>query len=460
MVLALALWGGTARAEEPHPTLPADAPLLEPEVIPPPPLEPPSPETHPWLALAEVTAVNLTVFTWNLTIGNKEWGRVSLESWKENLRTGFVWDEDGFSTNQFMHPYHGGLYYASARDNGMSFPVSAGYTLVGSLQWELFAETEHPSINDLVNTTMGGVAMGEALYRMSSMVLDPEKRGGKRFLRELGGAALSPMRGINRLLRGDTFRHEPKPQDWWPQDFAVWTNVGYLKLGDGESLAWGEDQFFAQFALRYGDMFRGDFRRPFDAFDARIQLTTREDSLISHARLQGMLAKQSLWTTETEELRLGLLQQLTYVDTIAYEMGGQALNAGLLHEHRFADKTSKVRTALLLDGSVLSGISSEHNGEGRQYDYGPGLGVQLQASYMRGAWEVVSLELGAQRVLVLDGSGGWHQVHTGQLLVDVPMFEHVGLGTELNFFQRQSRFDAYPPVTKDVYQLRVFVSVH
>ncbi|WP_223637246.1 DUF3943 domain-containing protein [Corallococcus sp. EGB] len=443
-----------ARAGPPSP--PADAPLKEDTVCE----EAPRKKVHPWLAAGEVTAINLFVWTWDRVLAKKEWSKVGPSSWKKNLTTGFVWDADGFLTNQFAHPYHGSLYYTAARDNGVPYAAALAFTLLGSAQWELFAETEPPSINDLINTSVGGMAIGEGLYRLSSLVLDTEARGGERFVRELTAAAMSPVRGFNRVVRGDITRHEPTPADWRPDALSIWGDLGYLKLGDGRPLAWGEDRFFLHLAMRYGDMYQGAIHRPFDAFDARVQFTSQQSTFISHARIQGMLLKASLWSTEQDELRLGLLQLLSIVDTSAYELGGQSLEAGLLHEHHF-NARSKLRTALLVDGSLLTGISSEHSGVvGRNYDYGPGLGLNLQMAYLRGDWEVVTLEAGASHIDVWDGSGGSHEVFTGQLQVDLPVHKRLGVGSELNWFHRHSRFDAYPDVLKDAYQLRVFVSVH
>ncbi|MGE6760499.1 DUF3943 domain-containing protein [Corallococcus interemptor] len=448
------LLGGPAFAQEPTPPLPADAPLKE---------DASREKAHPWLAVGEITAINVFVWTWDRVLARKDWAKVGPDTWTKNLTTGFVWDADGFLTNQFAHPYHGSLYYTAARDNGVPYAAALAFTLFGSAQWELFAENELPSINDLINTSVGGMAIGEGLYRLSSLVLDTEARGGERFVRELTAAAMSPVRGFNRVVRGDVTRREPTPADWRPDDLSIWGRLGYLKLGDGRPLAWGEDQFFFHAAMRYGDMYQGDIRRPFDAFDARVQFTSKESSFISHARIQGMLLKASFLSTEKDELRLGLLQQLSVVDTEAYELGGQSLEAGLLHERQLSAR-SKLRTALLVEGSVLTGISSEHSGNdesgGRNYDYGPGLGLNLQLAYMRGDWEVLTLEAGTSHIVVLDGSGGSHEVFTGQLQVDLPVYKRLGLGSELNWFRRHSRFDTYPDVRKDAYQLRVFVSVH
>ncbi|MCP3102242.1 DUF3943 domain-containing protein [Myxococcus sp. K15C18031901] len=455
LLLALLLTAASARAqaeEEEPPPRPADAPTIESD-------REQSREVHPWLALGEVTAINLAVWLYDRTIGQKEWARVTLDDWGNNLRTGFVWDADDFSANQFAHPYHGGLYYTAARDNGLPFVACLPYTLLGSAQWELFAENEPPSINDLINTSIGGMAMGEALYRLSSMVLDTEATGRERFGREFLAGAISPVRGINRLLRGDSFRKEPTPAEWWPLDFAGWGTLGYLNLGDGKLLRETKNQFFAQLSLRYGDAFTGDIRRPFDAFEGHVQFTTRENSLVSHARLAGVLVTQSLKRSEEDSLRLALVQQLSYVDTLAYEVGGQSLSAVLMQQHRLS-RSTLLKSSLGLEGHILTGISSEHSGEGRNYDYGPGVGLEGRVIYGRDSWDIVTLEAGIARVVILDGAGGTHQILTGRALLDFPVVDRLGLGTELNLFQRHSRFDYFPDVRKETYELRVFFSIH
>lgn len=73
---------------------------------------------------------------------------------ERNIKTGFVWDNDMFSTNLFAHPYHGGTYFNSARSNGMNFWQSVPYAVGGSLMWEYLMENEPGAINDFVATTI------------------------------------------------------------------------------------------------------------------------------------------------------------------------------------------------------------------------------------------------------------------------------------------------------------------
>src|SRR5690606_16497259 len=77
------------------------------------------------------------------------------------------WDDNQFTTNQIDHPYHGQLYFNAFRSNGYNFYQSSVATVLGSYIWETAGETQHPAINDFVNTTFGGIILGEMTHRVS-----------------------------------------------------------------------------------------------------------------------------------------------------------------------------------------------------------------------------------------------------------------------------------------------------
>src|SRR5690554_4174591 len=127
----------------------------------------------------------------------------------DNFEQGFGWDFDAFGTNQFGHPYQGAGYHSGARAVGFGFWGAIPYTLLGSLQWELFMENTRPAYNDVVTTSVGGVALGEVLFRLSSTLLDPSSHGAQRAVREGGALLINPVYGLARLASSDAERHAP-----------------------------------------------------------------------------------------------------------------------------------------------------------------------------------------------------------------------------------------------------------
>jgi hypothetical protein len=171
--------------------------------------------THPVRTLGTITLVNGLVWSYDRYIrpGGGSGFRIGWNSWNESFENGFDWDPNNFSTNQFAHPYHGGLYFNAARSNGYDYWGSMGFAFVGSFQWEFLGETHHPSINDWVNTSVGGTALGEITHRFATRVRNNTATGSSRFWSEFGGFVIDPVGGFTRLVDGDAFKQMPNPPD-------------------------------------------------------------------------------------------------------------------------------------------------------------------------------------------------------------------------------------------------------
>jgi len=129
-----------------------------------------------------------------------------ISDFRDNVHHKWVVDNDKFSTNQFLHPYQGAMYQGFARSAGLGFWESAAYTLGGSLLWEEAGETTRPSVNDQVATGVGGLFLGEPLFRMASLLLESGDGGPPATWREWVAAAISPSTAFNRLAFGERFR--------------------------------------------------------------------------------------------------------------------------------------------------------------------------------------------------------------------------------------------------------------
>ena len=118
-----------------------------------------------WVPVADITGflIGLNVFD-RLVIEGSDFDS-NPSSWERNLTGGWVYDNDPFDINQFLHPYQGAMHHGFARSTGHDFASSWAYANLGSLMWELFGETTEPSINDQIMTGTGGAFLGEALFR-------------------------------------------------------------------------------------------------------------------------------------------------------------------------------------------------------------------------------------------------------------------------------------------------------
>lgn len=89
---------------------------------------------------------------------------------KLNLRA-VRFDNNKFTTNMALHPVSGSGYYGFARLNRLSIPLAGSFGVVYSTVWEYaFEWREKVSINDLIVTPFGGMALGECFYRLVEYV--------------------------------------------------------------------------------------------------------------------------------------------------------------------------------------------------------------------------------------------------------------------------------------------------
>ena len=135
--------------------------------------------------------------------------------WKDNVRAGPVWDEDGIFLNWVIHPWAGAVYFMSARGSGFNKWESFAYSaIMSTLFWEYGVEAfaEIPSWQDLIVTPILGSIIGEQFFRWKGNVI----RNDKKVLNSkiLGGVSLFFMDPFNLLLDGFGYKTKNKMQTY------------------------------------------------------------------------------------------------------------------------------------------------------------------------------------------------------------------------------------------------------
>jgi hypothetical protein len=399
-------------------------------------------------AVGQTVVVNTLVNRLDVWLRNRPWARVGTRVWANNIRLGWAWDEDAFATNVFAHPYHGGIYFNAGRANGLDFFESVPVTIFGSWSWEYFGETERPSLNDFLMSTMGGIALGEMFHRIGTSIRDNEARGTGRTLRELAAMPFDPMGGLNRLVRGQWSGVGRNPVEHDPQAYV-------LRVGAGVRFAKGlvHDSVARMGAavvdLLYGDQFAGTYRTPFDVFSIRLVLTSHGglNALRASGRLYGLDLNDS---TARIRHQLAVNQRYDYVNNPAQSVGGQSVEIGINSRWRLGSRGFGLRTSFFADGIILGAIDAPGAGVGlRTYDFGPGAGVR---------WEVAADKHGA-RFLVLygrveyihtvSGTAADHVVNLSGIELAIPVTNRLGIAAQTYIFDRESHYLDRAPDRRD-----------
>ncbi|MBQ7421824.1 MAG: DUF3943 domain-containing protein [Prevotella sp.] len=376
------------------------------------------PSKHPWRAAAEVFAVNAFVNRFDAWVLNEDYAKINIHTIKSNFRHAFVWDNDNFSTNLFAHPYHGNLYFNSARSNGMSFFQSLPYALGGSLMWEFFGEDTPPAINDLMATTIGGSCIGEVAYRVSNLAYDDRERGFSRFMREMLGFVVNPMRGFNRLMTGEAWRVRPDGNDY--HDFkqlpiGVSLSAGTRYIADNNSLFRGEHLPYVDFILDYGNPFCEETNKPYDYFNANITfgLGSRQP-VISNIHLLGRIWNASVYETDDMELDFGLFQHFNFYNSEPVKDGSDivpfriseaaAIGPGVIYQFRNIGNLSQLEQRIFVDAILLGGSMSDYlRVQERDYNMGSGYSVKLQTMLEFGRYGSFRLNTGFYQIFTWKG---------------------------------------------------------
>lgn len=345
---------------------------------------------HFWRAGAEVVGFNLGLWAFDRYVQKGDFAYISWNSIKENFRVGFKWDNDNMGTNTFLHPYNGSLYYNAARSNGFNYWQSELFAIGGSAMWEMFMECEYPSTNDIIATPIGGAAIGEILFRASDNVLDDRTRGIERVGREFVGFVLSPMRGINRLVTGQMWRHGATSGRLFGTPsvgLEVSSGVKLLNARHGTDVGAS-----LQIDAEYGNRFEIKSHKPFDYFTVRAELQfLKNQPVLSHLAIKGRLLAREFLKEKDTHLSVGLFQHFDYFDSdtispsneVPYKLGIPAsVGAGVYY--RDVNRGKWVFDAFAhFNGVILGSILSDHyQSDCRNYNWCSGFSAKAGFNFV------------------------------------------------------------------------------
>lgn len=438
------------------------------------------------LALGTVLLVNGIVWLYNEYPRGANFTQINPRSWYNNITGGLAYDDNHFSNNQFAHPYHGSLYYNAARANGFNYWVSLPTAILGSAFWEFTGETHVPAINDWIATGVGGSAIGEMLYRVSSTVLDNTATGSERVWREIGAGLLNPVRGFTRLVTGQVGKVGPNPEnplDHIPNRLTNTLRLGGRWVADSGSLDEGGNTndskaYTGMFEVdfQFGSPFAADRRKPFDFFTFRLGLYSREKKPIGLLGIRGNLWATDLNRTDGNQLVLGVAHNFDYVNNNAMEFGSTSATLFLLTHWPVSPKFGIIGE-LGADGYLMTAINSElaflavvpDTSRFREYDYGIGAGAraQLQLRLFGRRFAEASYRLVYSNTLngstgTLDGGevDTWHVLQALRVGLFSPRVKNFGVGVDFFFYRRDSHFNRTElmDLTQKVRELRAFVT--
>jgi len=293
----------------------------------------------------------------------------NLSTVSRNLRSSWVVDDDPFRTNQLGHPYAGSMYHGFARSAGLNYWESLAYTFAGSALWEIAGETSRPSRNDQINTGIGGTFLGEALFRLSSLMLE---HGGDTppFWREVGAAAISPATGFNRLVYRDRLDgiFASRNPAYYSRLQLGFSGTANNQQGNSTTQL-KRNEALADFSVDYGLPGKPgySYTRPFDYFN--LQAAASSANGFESLMTRGLLIGRNYEAGANYRGIWGLYGSYDYMAPQIFRVSSTALSLGSTAEWRLS-------SSIALQGTGLAGVgyaavgTTHANASELEYHYG------------------------------------------------------------------------------------------
>jgi hypothetical protein len=221
------------------------------------------------------------------------------------------------------------------------------------------------------------------------------------------------------------------------------------------------DQAFIRFTGVYGDQFADLGKAPFSAFQFTGTVATHSENLkaLQELRVRGSLAARPL-SSNSESTMLAAFMTYEYISNPVMDFGAQGFQGGLI------SRGSKGNVGLsgeaLVRFNPIAAIRSDYfvTAEGRDYDYGIGLGGRLAGSAVWQGKGLVQVNGGYVFLPVVSGFPGQH--HLFMFNTEARGYLRngkFGFGAGFTRIWRHSRYTFNPDVDEDMSEFRIFGSM-
>ncbi len=416
-----------------------------------------------WNPASQVLGAVALTWAADRYIFNADYAHIGISTWKYNIKNGWEWDNDRFGVNFVGHPYSGTLSYNAARSNGYTFYQSFPFAFAGSLMWEYFGENTRPSYNDIINTPVSGVFLGEVLYRLSSNILDDRTKGRERVLREIAAGLIDPMRGFNRLMQGKSFRTTNiEVYQKEPLNISLYAGVHSINEEAGKVFGKSSRSVMVNAQFDYGNPFEIRKRKPFDFFKLRADL----DFGVGRKFLDNISGYGILFGKNMQVGKLAVLaggfQYYDYLDNKTFELGTIGFGGGVftkLPMRRHTDLYTNIHLALI----PFAGNSTHYGpdtSQYRDYNYGGGLEGKFESTLNIGNFATASLIYYYYMIHTYVGAAGNNFVSILKPRITVRLFKELSIGIEHFTYFNDRYLTDHPAIHLNQTEEKIFLLLY
>ena len=403
-------------------------------------------------AIGEMLFSNAALVLFNRFVLKKDYAMISFDSMYKNLTNKWVWDQDEFSVNHIGHPYQGSFYYTAARSNGLNPWWSFLNTVAGSITWELFCETETPSMNDLIVTTMGGFSLGEMLHRLSSSKQIPNP----------GNILVGPFNAINGLWQKRTFENPRERGEILYTDVSFSTGVFNTSDYFFNSKRRAQNELLpfsigGGLDLVYGNPFGNKVETPYDQFELSLKADLARDYYAVFFNSDGILWSlapdwgKNVYTTAGFGLHYDFIFGKR-INLSANSIGLTLKQIMPINKTWFFSHSTHLNYLVMgasdyyyfRSGEIPKPITGE---ERRDYDLGTGFNFKTSLNFLKPNWGNFGLSSVLYGMTTISssvpekGSGGFTLININSVDFDYKLTEKISTGVSWIIYNKWGFYD-------------------
>lgn len=407
-----------------------------------------------WRAGTEWFLAQAFPATFNRFITRDPYSYISFQNFLDHQRiSAWDWDDNQFTTNQIDHPWHGQLYFNAFRSNGYNFYQSSIATVVGSYIWETAGETQHPSINDLVNTTFGGVILGEMTHRVSRNILARSKHGHNAIGNELVALLVNPVNSLNRLLDGKWGKRTDAYYAVDSSHISAEFDMGFRRFDarEGDFLEKGKNSIYSRLRFHYSN---GDhnYKRPFDEFHVNLEVGNGDSTFINAVNVHALLSGAQFFKSRRGEHFGTLNAHYDFYNNDAFFYGAQSLVYNWNSQFRYK-KDNRLNLSVGAGAVVLAAVPDPYllYGDSRNYNYGSGASYRFRGELSLLNRLMITGDYNGGYFHTISGNESYYILHTTTLEASLRLFSRFSLNVASGYFSLEGHFkeDKYPDFKRE-----------
>jgi len=392
-------------------------------------------------AALEFGLAEVTPWSYDHFIAHKDYADLTWKSTAYNLNPGHAqFDNDPFTTNQFGHPYHGNLFYSSFRTNGYTFWQSVPVAFAGSYLWETFAENQAPAPNDFINTSFGGIVLGEMTYRLSNKIVNNRTTGTHRQISEVIALLVSPTNGLNRIIDGKWGKVYGNPSLHVSSKVSAQFYFGFRQYNIISNNPFHNTikGWYGHARLLYGEPDQ-DYKTPFSNFVVNVEVGKDDSSAMNVVSVYGSLVGWDFsWEGKAQQL-LVISANYDYIHNEDFFYGGQSVRANLISRYDLTKKAT-INTVFGAGPVLLAAVPDPYLFHGRNYDYGSGLGVNASGTLTLFNKLTYTLSYRGGWTETINGNRSYYFLHTAYSELTYMFVKHFSVCAELGYYALQGSY--------------------